>query len=428
MPAHTLHAGIKKLRSQRSIPVLFIHGHLGTHQQMRSMASESSREALRRLNTSTYPFIFDWHAVDLNSEPSAFEPTLIDQQARFVAHCINHLLYLSPLNKRILLIGYSMGGLVLNKALEISNLDSSPESIMMIMTLGTPRYHQPTFLPQPPYIQHQQRHTQEDFLSSIPQLHIVAGPGDFMIPSLSAWIQNKKGRQKKSLYSSVDVDMKDIPGVWCTTNHKSLVSCNQLVRAVVPLLYDIALEELRNSALHAAANNNNTKHRHIDGNINVNTIHHRSMRDNAVWMIFQRMTTHFMRSIAHTSRAPSARPSAHPLAPLTPASCRRYSDRMLLWSGTDKKTENRASSSNSTPQFCILWRRDDHTKKNNTRLLLHLFITGLTPHIDFKVSAIAYDEKSIDGSGKHSVVEDVTDTAGVLPCMRESSLPLRKSS
>ena len=39
---------------------------------------------------------------------------------------------------------------------------------------------------------------------------------------------------------AVHVDMDDVPGVWCTSSHKAMVSCNQLVRQTVPLIIDVA--------------------------------------------------------------------------------------------------------------------------------------------------------------------------------------------
>jgi hypothetical protein len=38
--------------------------------------------------------------------------------------------------------------------------------------------------------------------------------------------------------ATVEVDMDDLPGVWTTTSHKGIVSCNQLVRQTVPMIAD----------------------------------------------------------------------------------------------------------------------------------------------------------------------------------------------
>ena len=54
------------------LPVLFVHGHLGTHQQMRSMASETARELRRRAAAgSGVSYWATWQAADFGGEMSA---------------------------------------------------------------------------------------------------------------------------------------------------------------------------------------------------------------------------------------------------------------------------------------------------------------------------------------------------------------------
>jgi len=71
--------GIRILKSKTLIPLLFVHGHIGSHQQVRSLASESSRELVRRLQNkdSKWDVWIEWNAVDLASQPSAFEPRIL---------------------------------------------------------------------------------------------------------------------------------------------------------------------------------------------------------------------------------------------------------------------------------------------------------------------------------------------------------------
>lgn len=70
-----------------------------------------------------------------------------------------------------------------------------------------------------------------------PTFRIYSGRGDFLIPSLSAWSVHRKCDTPKNL---MEVDMEDIPGVWQTSSHKGIVSCNQLVRRTVPFILDAA--------------------------------------------------------------------------------------------------------------------------------------------------------------------------------------------
>ena len=70
------------------VPVLFIHGHLGTHQQMRSAASETGRELTRRLAAdASLPLWLQWYGADFNSEASALDPRLLVSHTWVLVMC-----------------------------------------------------------------------------------------------------------------------------------------------------------------------------------------------------------------------------------------------------------------------------------------------------------------------------------------------------
>ena len=65
---------------RHTVPVLFVHGHLGSYQQMRSLASETGRELRRQLAQGRLvePGLWlDWVAPDFNAQPSALEGALL---------------------------------------------------------------------------------------------------------------------------------------------------------------------------------------------------------------------------------------------------------------------------------------------------------------------------------------------------------------
>lgn len=73
-----LGAVYKKLQRLHVVPVLFVHGHLGTHQQMRSAASETGRELARRLTANaSWPLWLQWYSTDFNAEASALDAALL---------------------------------------------------------------------------------------------------------------------------------------------------------------------------------------------------------------------------------------------------------------------------------------------------------------------------------------------------------------
>lgn len=221
------------------VAVLFIPGHLGSHEQMRSMASETTKEISRRIRKSVDVDGVDWYGADFLEEPSGLEPRLLERQAAYVASCLDHL---SSSYDKIVLLGYSMGGIVADRVLAgLDGDDGSADSIGMVITIGSPHFHLPTLMV--PNRQNVREHTR--ILGDIvPTLRVSSGPGDMLVPSISAWSIHARGEVRRA--NILEVDSENVPGVWATISHKGLVSCNQLVRRIVPLILDGA--RLRSNA------------------------------------------------------------------------------------------------------------------------------------------------------------------------------------
>lgn len=150
------------------------------------------------------------------------------KQAEFVSICIDHLLVDFP---KIILIGYSMGGLVVDRVLQDGKVNSR---ILMSITIGSPHFHLPSFL-SPAKVPKKSAIPNYE----VPTVHILSGPGDLQVPATSAWSAYSSQTLHNTMTFEVDTD--NIPGVWTTSSHKGLVSCNQLVRKIVPLILDSIL-------------------------------------------------------------------------------------------------------------------------------------------------------------------------------------------
>ncbi|KAI8111632.1 hypothetical protein M9435_004132 [Picochlorum sp. BPE23] len=214
---------VTQKRNDGAFPVLFVHGHLGSYEQMRSMASETAKELSRRYRKGDNIRWVDWYAVDFDGEPSGLEPRLLVNQAKYVASCVQYLRQQAP---KVVLVGYSMGGLIVDTVVE----DYS-DSVLFAITIGSPHFHLPSFV--------MPRHLYVDGSSprvdaAVPRLRMYAGPGDVLVPAISAWSVHTSRKSNLTL----EVDLDNIPGVWGTSTHKGLVSCNQLVRQTVPLILD----------------------------------------------------------------------------------------------------------------------------------------------------------------------------------------------
>ncbi|EFN57345.1 hypothetical protein CHLNCDRAFT_57178 [Chlorella variabilis] len=230
----------KKLQRLHVVPVLFVHGHLGTHQQMRSAASETGRELARRLTANaSWPLWLQWYSTDFNAEASALDAALLDKQAEFVVRCIQHLLRIhSSSNRhkpfRLVLVGYSMGGMVARDVVRRLSAYAAegfdPSYLVALVCLGSP-HHFPAFVPRvllstvlkPAKAKEQA--AASVIAAAAPRVNIMAGAGDFSLPlthpSAATPLAPESGPQLSTL-------MRDMPGVWSTGSHKGIVSCNQL--------------------------------------------------------------------------------------------------------------------------------------------------------------------------------------------------------
>lgn len=73
----SFNCAVLREHNKDAFPVLFIHGHLGSHEQMRSMASETAKEISRRHKAMREIRWADWYGVNFASEPSGLEPRLL---------------------------------------------------------------------------------------------------------------------------------------------------------------------------------------------------------------------------------------------------------------------------------------------------------------------------------------------------------------
>lgn len=109
--------------------MLFIPGNSGSYKQSRSLASV----ALRKGIDNDWFHHLDYFAVDLNEEYSALFGGVLEDQTRFIEHCIRAILKLyqrlpNP-PSQIVIVGHSIGGKIAQKLL------SSPDTAHLINTV-----------------------------------------------------------------------------------------------------------------------------------------------------------------------------------------------------------------------------------------------------------------------------------------------------
>lgn len=218
---------IEKLRRMyfSGIPVLFIPGNLGSHEQVRSLASVSLRKSLK----DRTPFHFDYFTVSIGKDYSALYGGVLIEETMYVSYCIQKILslYKSKIDN-IVLIGHSMGGIIAKgSVLMTPNINASVASI--IITLATP--HIPTLALDYTFVNYYknlEKRLNDIKDAGINVISIGGGPRDTLITST----------QILDPTADINVISNAIPDVWKSVDHLSILWCKQLVLSIVHSLFD----------------------------------------------------------------------------------------------------------------------------------------------------------------------------------------------
>ncbi|XP_014487837.1 PREDICTED: GPI inositol-deacylase [Dinoponera quadriceps] len=217
----------EKLRRMHfsGIPVLFIPGNAGSHQQVRSIASVSLRKSLK----NRLPFHFDFFTVSFSKDYSALYGGVLMEHTIYVSHCIKAILalYKGKMDS-VVLIGHSMGGVVAKGALLLApNMNASFASI--IINLATP--HTPVLALDNAFANYYfELENRLDMIKNAGTkvVSIGGGPRDILVTAAQTFDPT----------ADINVLSTSVPAVWKSTDHLSILWCKQLVFAIVRSLFD----------------------------------------------------------------------------------------------------------------------------------------------------------------------------------------------
>ncbi|GBN79637.1 GPI inositol-deacylase [Araneus ventricosus] len=223
-------------------PVLFIPGNAGSHRQVRSLGSVALRMG-HSLHTNAF---FNFFAIDFNEEISALYGGTLKDQTEYVFACIKHIQSLYSSEKKIILIGHSMGGVIAKAVFSLSSFN--PADISLIITLAAP-HKEPVIAADTAVVNFYARiretwkYRNKKGFSDIPVISIGGGQRDILVRSdlTSNNFQHKNVRDIEVLTSS-------IPGVWVSTDHLAIVWCKQLVLTICRSLYDLHTRNVKQSS------------------------------------------------------------------------------------------------------------------------------------------------------------------------------------
>ncbi|KAJ3157590.1 GPI inositol deacylase [Geranomyces michiganensis] len=246
--------GLERERDPTGTPVLFIPGNAGSYKQARSLGSVLTHEYRRlvKADSEAKHAPFDVFTVDTNEELSAFQRTLIEDQASYVNAAIQYILKLyttldsyerTPRPSAVIIIAHSMGGVVARTLPVMPNY--IPGSVNTIITMATPHLAPPAPLEARLARLYQKINTlwrtslevkTADALKlhDITLISLAGGTHDTMVSSslveISPFIPPMNGF---TAYTS------GAPLVWTAADHRAILWCNQVVKAVARALFGI---------------------------------------------------------------------------------------------------------------------------------------------------------------------------------------------
>ncbi|KAF2719316.1 PGAP1-domain-containing protein [Polychaeton citri CBS 116435] len=245
----------------KGIPVLFIPGNAGSYKQVRPIAAEAAhhfhdvlREDGSAIANGKRPM--DFFSVDFNEDITAFHGQTLLDQAEYLNEAIAYILALYhnpqrslrepglPDPKSVIIIGHSMGGIVARTMLRMPNYQQ--HSINTIVTLSAPHARAPVSFDSQMVStyndinafwrrSYSELSASKNPLSDVTLVSVAGGGLDTMVAS-----------EHTSLTSIVPethgftVFTSGIPFVWTGMDHLAIMWCDQLRKALVKGLFDIA--------------------------------------------------------------------------------------------------------------------------------------------------------------------------------------------
>ncbi|XP_077473483.1 GPI inositol-deacylase isoform X2 [Stigmatopora argus] len=223
-------------------PVLFLPGNAGSYKQVRSLGSV----ALRKAEHAEGGLHFNVFTLDFNEELVALYGGSLQRQTQFLYESVKAILelykHLKTPPKTVVLVGHSMGGVVARALLMLPRVKSN--LVRFIITYASP--HVAPVLVLDPYLQDFYSSLrikwikQADELRNVTVLSIGGGYRDFQVRSgLTSIHSPPDDTSKLSMVATA------VPRIWVSTDHLSIVWCNELILATVRAFFNLVDPETR---------------------------------------------------------------------------------------------------------------------------------------------------------------------------------------
>ncbi|CAF0933696.1 unnamed protein product [Rotaria sordida] len=220
-------------------PVLFIVGNADSYRQVRSLGSVAYRMGDKQKQ-------LDFFSIDFNEELSALFGGVLEQQTEFVAYSIQTILSLYKVNRTIILVGNSIGGLLPRAVFLQPSNRFNPNTVRLIITQATP--HQAPVIHSDSYVidfysrvNEYWKNEWNNSLKHLVLLSLAGGDRDHLVRSDLCSLNGLTDESR-----SIDVLTSAVPHVWTSTDHRCIVWCRQLVLTTTRALLEIIQEKKQN--------------------------------------------------------------------------------------------------------------------------------------------------------------------------------------
>ncbi|XP_054168132.1 GPI inositol-deacylase-like isoform X2 [Oppia nitens] len=217
------------------VPVVFVPGNRGSYKQVRSLGSVALR-----MSDKYSTFHFNYFTVDLNEEYSGVNSIQLQSQTQFLKECIIKIVDLYDQRGRnvtLVLIGHSIGGVIIRSVLSLPEVEPYLKNIDLIITLATPHKSPvvPIDIQMTRFYKLAEEFWDQNRDNSLRHINLISIGGGFN----DKLVRSDLTRLNNNYSNDLTIVTTAIDDVWVSTDHLCIVWCKQLVLKLTRLLFDL---------------------------------------------------------------------------------------------------------------------------------------------------------------------------------------------
>ncbi|CAG2171564.1 unnamed protein product [Oppiella nova] len=218
------------------VPVVFVPGNGGSYKQVRSLGSVALR-----MSDKYSTFHFNYFAIDFNEEYSGVNSYHLQSQTLFLKESLLRVMDLYEKRGRnvsLVLIGHSIGGLIIRSLLTLPEFEPYGHRIDLVITLATP--HKSAVVPIDSKMTSFYKEVEEYWdtrrVDDFGHMNVISIGGGFNDKLVRSHLTTLDANPHVNDLNIVSTAIDD---VWVSIDHVCIVWCKQLVLKLTRLLFDL---------------------------------------------------------------------------------------------------------------------------------------------------------------------------------------------